>query len=339
MKQNIPPKNDTVIFQFFELHVERCETHRQTAMFAAEEPPSAKPRLTLPEAMNEVFQTNGSYALPVVREKKGRALSLECEKYHVDVLRRENLVTLLQLENNKHKKTINNHKETTHEHHPFCHVLLDCRHATRLVGIERSPAFDRKPEKTAGILSQGLSQMLRPNGYKVWLTPKTKKAPDFWDVVNEIRQTFNDRVRQVTLSFEDEDSRRGKKAVNASPDSIIAFMQQMAKSANCDSLLALDARGDGEVNLEAIRKDIDQLALICLQQPSYSLNVRFQRFGAYRFGAHLKMELGLSQEALTHFTEGQRSLFAGDTPGQYELLVWLDRLQKLLDEYSDQTGR
>lgn len=336
MKQTTNPKSDAVIFQFFELHVERCERHQQTDMFAAEGAPCKKQHLTLSEALDEVFQTNGSYALPVVREKKARTPSLECEKYHVDVLRRENMVTLLQLENNKHKKTINNHKETTHEHHPFCHVLLDCRHATRLVGIERSSAFDRKPEKTAAILSAGLSQILRPNGYKVWLTPKTKKAPDFWDVVNEIRRTFDDKVKQVTLTFEDGDDRQGKTAGQPSPDSMIAFMQQMAQRTHSDASLAFDARDNGEVNLEAVREDLDQLARICLKQPCYSLNVRFQHFGAYRFGAHLKMELGLSQEALTHFMEGQRSLFAGDTPGQYELVVWLDRLQKLLDEYSDQ---
>ena len=341
MKQSTTPKNDAVIFQFFELHFEEYQNDNlQADIIVFEETPYKKQHLTLSEALDEVFQTNGSCALPVVREKKGHTPSLESEEYHVDVLRRENRVTLLQLENNKHKKTINNHKETKHEHHPFCNVLIDCRGHTRLVGIERSAAYDRKPEKAAAILSAGLSQILKPHGYKVWLTPKTKKATDFWDVVNEIRKEFHDRVKQIALNFED-DENKGRKATKGgepSPDSIIAHMQQMAQRAHSDAALSFEARDDGEVNLEAIRKDLDQLANICLEQPCYSLNVKFQHFGTYRYGANLKMELGLSQEALTHFMEGQRSLFAGNPPGGYELVEWLDRLQNLLNEYSDQSS-
>ena len=332
MKQTTTPKNDAVIFQFFELHFEEHPSDNLLPdIIVFEETPHKKQHLTLSEALDEVFQTNGSCVLPVAREKKkGRIHSLESEEFHVDVLRRENRVTLLQLENNKHKKTINNHKENMHEHHPFCNVLIDCRGHTRLVGIERSAAYDRKPERAAAILEAGLSQILKPHGYRVWLTPKTKKATDFWDVVNEIREKFHDRVKQIALNFEDDENK-----VEPSPDSIIAHMQQMAQRAHSDAALSLDARDDGEVNLEAIRKDLDQLARICLDQPCYSLNVKFQHFGTYRYGANLKMELGLSQEALTHFMEGQRSLFAGPPPGGYELVEWLDRLQNLLNEYSD----
>ena len=61
MKQTTTPKNDAVIFQFFELHFEEYQSDNlQADIIVFEETPYKKQHLTLSEALDEVFQTNGS---------------------------------------------------------------------------------------------------------------------------------------------------------------------------------------------------------------------------------------------------------------------------------------
>lgn len=327
-------KNKTVIFQFFALVFRKIDTGDMFSRTGGASD-SATP-LTPEEGMERSFKTNAQISLPVlVRRGSGQDEETELKKYNADVLRSENLVTMLFLEDNRYKKTINDYKETVHEHHPYCHVVIDCRSGFRLVGIEHSPAFGGKPEKAAAVLAEGLSGIMWKYGYSVELLPMKKRTEDFWGVVNEVRSKFNDRVKQIRLDF------AGADEVTAEPaaDDVVALMQTMARAAGADFTYGLTAREDGEVDIEAVRSDVNNMAAICMQRRNYVLSVKFRHFGVYRYGSPLNMEIGVDSEVLKCFENGQvETDFENEGNPTYALTAWLDRLQTIMDQYEKESA-
>ena len=118
-------RSKTVIFQLFEVEFSPISQPAEAQGGLFPDVPNATPTANPLEALGAILSTHTELTLPVVRKtKKG---SIERKDYHADVLRSENNVTLLQPENLKVKKTILHRKENTHEHHPFCNVVVDLR--------------------------------------------------------------------------------------------------------------------------------------------------------------------------------------------------------------------
>lgn len=321
-------RSKTVIFQLFEVEFAPISQPAEAQGGLFPDVPNANPTANPLEALGAILSTHTELTLPVVRKtKKG---SVERKDYHADVLRSENNVTLLQPENLKVKKTILHRKENTHEHHPFCNVVVDLRNGHPLVGIERSAAFDGKPQKVADIMSEGLTHLMKPYGHEVKLMHLKKANPKFTTVVQEVMASFGDRVTGVNFDFNGD----GKSTDDNDTSLVIKMLQAIAKAADAEALVSFVAKKNGAIDVDAISDQLAILGAICVRNPSYVLTVKFERFGTYRFGAPLYMELGLEKQALDDFWHGQMCLFEEDQTNTYALTVWLDRLQRLLTQYT-----
>ena len=86
----------------------------------------------------------------------------EPDEFRCRVMRYTDGVALLTLEDNKTRHTTVDLRDQTHEHHPFCHIVLDNRReGCRRVGIGRTSAFGSDPGLAAHVLGEGLSGILR----------------------------------------------------------------------------------------------------------------------------------------------------------------------------------
>lgn len=286
------------------------------------------------DCLGSFFTTGQSMQLPVL-QSKGRSKETTCEMYKCDVMRHEEGVILMTIENNKVKHTTVDKKDKENPHHPYCNVIIDNRIDRQLVCIERNSAFDSKPEKVAHILMMGLSYLLKRYGREISLTHLKKKSTEFWPVVDDLRTIFKDKVKQVRLDFNgDED--------DSNESQLLRLMTGMARKAQSEAAFMLNAEGDGEVKLNEVYEDLTNMADICLRQRNYSLTVKFNNFGVYRYGADLLAQFGVDDEVLGSFESGSKEFDFDSGGNNYALLIWLDKLSELLNgykKYDIQKGR
>lgn len=93
------------------------------------------------------------------------------------------------------------------------------------------------------------------------------------------------------------------------------------------------AEGDGEVKLHEVSDDVSHIAALCLEHPGYDLMVKFRQFGVYRYGADLLAQFGVDDEVLKNFENGSQEFDFEANTSTYGLMVWLDKLFTLLNDY------
>jgi uncharacterized protein YhfF len=302
-------------------------------LFAAEEAAgnAQLPAYDTPEDCFGSFFKSQVVVLPVVKSSgRGKTLKTEVEMYHGDVSAERDGVILLTLENNKEKHTIVHKKDERHEHHPFCHVVIDNRRGRQMMAIEKSAAFDGKPQKVSAILEKALADKLRPYGYGLSVSSFRRDRREFWTVVNDMRSKFDDDVKQVRLDWTGRDAEG-----DSGKSDVLSLLTAMAKKA--DSMAAVMLyRNDGEVKLERLSEDMNNLADICLRQKVYDLTVKFRKFGLYRFGADIKAQFGIEDETIDHFENGTQELDYEGGEGRFALTEWLNKIHELLEDYTDE---
>ena len=287
------------------------------------------PKYDAPEDCFGSFFSTSVVMMPVVKTSgKGVDMTRVIETYRGDVSAERNGVIMLTLENNKEKHTIVDKKDVEHEHHPFCHIIIDNRKDRHIIAIEKSPAFDSKPEKARAIIDKAMNDKLRPYGIEMDLRPLHRKEKSFWSVVDELRTRFDDTVTQVRMDFKGKDETQD-------PKGILAILTSMAKKAESMAAMMLYAE-DGEVKLENIQEDLNHIADICVKEKAYDLVVKFKKFGMYRFGSDIMAQFGVEDETIEKFESGEKELSYNDDEGCFALTNWLDRMSELLNDYEDE---
>lgn len=302
------------------------------------------------EGTNSTYKNREEYFQSFFKQKKliiyapeaTSRKSVYSPNYTVDVVANYENIILLTIENNKIKHTTENKQDVKHPHHPFCHVAIDNREGHYLIAIEKSAAFDGKPDKVCQIFIEGMNNEMAKDKLNnegnvpdtiILYKEKHKKKEAFWETVDEIKGLFNDSVRQIKLDFD----RSKAKVGNVNPNSLMAMITSMAMKSNSDASVAFSSDESGEVKLDEIREDLTQITKICIEQKEYDLMVKFKTFGIYKFGADVKAQFGIEDNVLDAFGKGEKEIDDEDPTGvSFSLAKWLDRISILLKDYEDE---
>lgn len=288
-----------------------------------------------PEAcFGSFFRTNGKLPLNVLKAKgKGKDKIVEFEPYENDVLMVADDVILMTIENNKWKHTTNKKKDVAHEHHPFCHVVIDNRPGHQVMAVVKNSAFDNKPDNVCGILNQAFNNAVILGKYhlKIEFSKRQRAKNEFWPVVNDIRSIFKDSVRQIRMDFSSKDSEE-----QPDPQDVVAVMRALAKKSASTAAVTLNAEGE-EVRLDELHDDLTNMANICLTQKGYDLTVKFRSFGLYRYGADIVAQFGVEDDIVDEFEKGIKRMNFENPNGSFALIEWLDRMIELLPRYENET--
>lgn len=262
-----------------------------------------------------------------------KGAKLETDVYRCEILAHFDGVILLTIENNKSKHTIEDKKDVKHPHHPYCYIAIDNRKGYQLLAIERSSAFDGNPERICKILCEGMNYKMQPTNVEVCYKEKYKARTEFWKTVNDIKTLFDDTVSQIKLDFDQKKSKGGK----PKPGNIISIMTAWGNKAQATAGFYLGTGGNEEVKLDEIRDDLIGIADICMKQKEYNLVMKFKKFGLYKYGADIKAQFGVEDSVLDKFEHGNKEIEEGNLNGTFELVQWLDRINKLMADYEDAT--
>lgn len=323
------------IFAIYAYEIRQRE--EETVLFEGQEGEDIKPlkHYDTPEAcFGSFFQTGGKLKLNVLKGK-GKDKIVEWEQYENDVLMVAENVILMTIENNKWKHTTNKKKDVAHEHHPYCHVVIDNRPDHHIMAVVKNSAFDNKPDKVCGILFQAFNNAAILGQYHLKLEFKKfqRDKNEFWPVINDIRGKFKDSVRQIRMDFSGKDE---EEQVN--PTDVVSIMRMLAKKSASTAAVTLNAEGDSEVKLDELHDDLTNMADICIKQKGkYDLTVKFKTFGLYRYGTDIMAQFGVEDEVIEEFEHGVKKIDYGNIEGTYSLIEWLDRMHELLKDYANET--
>lgn len=322
------------VFAFYNFRI--CQRDDEEAsLFANKEGSEQLIHYDTPEeCFGSFFSMGGKLPLNVLKEKgKSKNKTVEWEPYGNDVLMVADGVILMTIENNKVKHTTNKKKDVPHEHHPYCHVVIDNRPGHQVMAVVKNSAFDNKPDNVCGILYQAFNNAALLGKYhlKIEFTKRQRKRNEFWPVVNDIRSVFKDSVRQIRMDFSGKDVEE-----QIDPKDVVAIMRALAKKSASTAAVTLNAEGD-EVKLDELHDDLTNMANICLTQKGYDLTVKFRTFGIYRYGTDIVAQFGVDDEVIEEFENGIRRMNFENPIGSYALIGWLDRMIELLAKYEDET--
>lgn len=323
------------IFAFYDFKISQSNDGTDLFKNLEEEDCKQLKQYDSPEACFEsFFRPNGKLSLSVLKSRgKGRDKTFEWETYENDVLMVADDVILMTIENNKWKHTTNKKKDVAHEHHPYCHVVIDNRPSHQVMAVVKNSAFDNKPDNVCGILYQAFNNksILGKYNLKIEFIKRHREKNEFWPVVNDIRSIFKDSVRQIRMDFSGKDADE-----QPDPQDVVAVMRALAKKSASTAAVTLNADGD-EVKLDELHEDLTNMANICLTQKGYDLTVKFRTFGLYRYGADIVAQFGVDDEVIEEFEKGIKRMNFENPNGSFALIEWLDRMIELLPKYDNET--
>lgn len=251
--------------------------------------------------------------------------------YNNDILTNHENIIVLTIENNKQKVTTIDKQKVQHEHHPFCHVIIDYREGHNIIAIERNGAFDNKPEKVRDILFHALNRIFYRQNLTIELTPIAKTYDDIIQAIDMIRRRHHDRVKKICLDFNSKHNPNRQVATNA----LTTALALMADKANAKGMVAFQSEGDEEMDINAIHKDLLTIADICVREGEYDLSVHFFSYGIFRYGADVVAQFGVDQTVIDEFANQADSMDADNE--RDSLPNWLDKMKETFADYNEQT--
>lgn len=263
-------------------------------------------------------------------KKDGEQVPLEC-----DVERKYGEATALFLCNEKKVQIPKKHENVTETALPGCYVIVYNRADIGLIAIERSSAFDSKPDKVRDILQDSFNSTLE-HDYGIHLELKAKmNAEDFWDAVYKQNTEFGDTIKKVVFDFPDF---KKVKSID-DPDDVqkrLEYMRYIAQIIGARKAgMHLEASKDGALHLDKTQEDMAQMVNLCCDN-GYNIAVHFRKYGIYRHGQETKALVTLEDDTLQEFITGQTVIGTKTDRGDFAIMQWLEKVRHITETYNDE---
>ena len=231
-----------------------------------------------------------------------------------------NMACLL-VEANKTKKITQNYTDREEEHNPYLHVLFDFNPEHCLIAIERKESV-MKVEQAAELLKLTFNRLLRDKGWHGWqLVCEQPKIPmDFWELIRFVNNRFEDRLKKVSLVFDNDKSQNSKKN-KSEENKKLKFVDELVSHFSKGGLY-IDLADDNE--LEKYKEDVLYFASLCAEN-NYQLVAEFSKFGTLYHTDFFPAIMPLGNDVLDEFICRK----AESTMGEYKLEEWFKNIYAL----------
>lgn len=257
------------------------------------------------------------------------------------VERKHDRVSLLLICNEKSHKYLEKKDKEELIYHPGCYVIIDNRirvgadgsSGSIVMAIERTPAFDNKPDKVRDILQDSFNALLSEQEITVDIRAQMHEG-GFWEAVNEQCFIHKDYIRRVTFDFPNPKFIKTIDApIELSQRLLILSAFTCAVNAAKGSL-NLESDKKNIIQLDRTQEDIAQMVTLCCRN-GYNIEVRFAKYGLYRFGNNIKAFADIKEEYLSEFSNGI-TIYGKLDESTFELINWLNNIRQTSEYYTDE---
>ena len=305
---------------------------RQTALNLSEQKPVTG------EMYQDILESLLQGRLPVNKMERDNVTltpldcSVECKR---------DRVTLLLLCNEKSHKYYEKKDQEELIYHPGCYVVIDNRvgvgpdgrKGVIYMAIERTPAFENKPDKVRDLLEKSFNALLAEREIVVEIRAQMHEG-EFWDAVNEQCDQHGDHVRRVTFDFPNPKKIKTIDAPEELNERLLILSAFTSTFNAAKGSLHMEASKDEALLLDQKQEDIAQMVKLCCRN-GYNIAVRFAKYGLYRFGNNIKAFGHIKEEYLKEFTTGQ-TILGKAVENNFELVNWLDNIRISTESYTDE---
>ena len=227
-------------------------------------------------------------------------------------------MSCLLVEANKTKKITQNYTDHEEEHNPYLHVLFDFNPEHCLIAIERKESV-MKVEQAILLLKNTFNTLLRDDGWQL-VCEQPKIPMDFWELIRFVNDRFEDRLKKVSLVFDNDKSQNSKKN-KSEENKKLKFVDELISHFGKGGLY-IDLADDNE--LEKYKEDVLYFASLCAEN-NYQLVAEFLKFGALYHTDFFPAIVPLGNDVLDEFICRK----AESTMGEYKLEEWFKNIYAL----------
>lgn len=234
-----------------------------------------------------------------------------------------NMACLL-IEANKTKKITQDYVDHEEEHNPFIHVLFDFNPEHCLIAIERKESV-MKVEQAVELITLTFDRLLRDYGWQ-FKCEQPMIPMDFWKILNDIRERFDDRLKKVSLVFDNDKSQKSKKD-KSEEEKKLRFVDELISHFGKGGLY-IDCADDKK--MEEYKDDIIYFATLCAQN-NYQLVAEFSKFGTLCYTDIFPAIMPLGNDVLGEFLNRK----AETGMREYKLETWFKNIHKLFNQQEE----
>lgn len=237
------------------------------------------------------------------------------------VKRSEKLLTTLVLCNNRKRKYQEGKEDRELQFHPGCWVIIDNRTEHRLIAIEKSESFHRKPDSVRKILENAINGILVEYGLKIIIEP-TKSKGEFFDQIERRINVKGNIIKYIKLDVPSREKIEQLRADDETKQKILTLnsISEMVK-AQKSVYKAISDTKDGLV-LDRSKSEIVGLVTACVVN-NYSVSVNFSKTGLFKSTSLNKAIDHLEDRIVNDFNNGCQTLGL-DKSKKCELEQWFD---------------
>ena len=249
------------------------------------------------------------------------------------ILRNENYVTLLRLNNPKDvtiwKQTGTDYEKIKEESLPYSLIVIDNRPGIGQLAIQCSSEAWTDPEIIKRYLVENLNRILKDMNSGLVIELRHKWLPsDFFEFVRQKRREDGVTVKKLNFVFTNPEFEAPiETAVNASGH-LGKLMKMLSELGGAKAKLSIDAPKKKELikrKLPVIKQMVSLVA-----SNGYKLNVEFSDNTKYVCNDHLLADVDMPEKYIADFRDGvKHQLF------EFELFHWLDEKRNETKEYKD----
>ena len=228
-----------------------------------------------------------------------------------------NMACLL-VEANKTKKITQNYTDHEEDHNPYLHVLFDFNPEHCLIAIERKESV-MKVEQAILLLKNTFNTLLRDDGWQL-VCEQPNIPMGFWELIRFVKDRFEDRLKKVSLVFDNDKSYNSKKN-KSEENKKLKFVDELISHFGKGGLY-IDLADDNE--LEKYKEDVLYFASLCAEN-NYQLVAEFSKFGALYHTDFFPAIMPLGNDVLDEFICRK----AESTMGEYKLEEWFKNIYAL----------
>lgn len=230
----------------------------------------------------------------------------EYERLEYQLLCSQNSISVLLINDSKHKKYQEGKEDMTLNYHPGCYVIIDNRPGIAQIAIEKTSSFDYDTDKVSKLLKTALDRTLSQVGMNIDIQP-IYQSKDFWESVDEIKKK-NDRITKITFHFLNSNTIGPLNATQAELVRMEFIASMMAAFDAAESKFGFTADRDKSLILDRTQEDVAAVIDLCCRN-GYEIAVHFKEAGIYRTGKEIRVTRQLRDSHITDFVQGQAHAF------------------------------
>ncbi len=265
----------------------------------------------------------------------------EATRLHNDVLARVGDITIWRVNNSlirdwwtmsgRDSRGIDNYVKMEVESTPYCNVLIDNRPGHCLMAIEKSEAWNNKPDVLRDMLLENLNRLLTDN-FDLEMRIEARMNPtEIWEFVRERLYDHNDYIRRVTFEFQNPKKVNRTKSQEVRSSRLKSILRTVEISDALSGVFQMEFDKESNKKISQQNKDMAEMVELCGSN-GYNISIMFKDFKTYHINDYVRAYFPMSHDVLKRFMEGSPNL-----DGTTDLENWFDEVEKQTRGYVNES--